>query len=70
MERYVDLFRSGYMASPFPHVLILSEQRYALDMNYPFMLFQAESFTSFINCLKPELKDEKVRSTGIRIRVG
>jgi hypothetical protein len=54
MKRYVDLYHSGVMANPFPHVLILSEQRYAIDMELPFKLFQAQSFTQFVQGLKPK----------------
>lgn len=53
LDRYVDLYNSGIMNQPFPHLLILSEQRYAIDNNYPFKIFQAESFTQFINSLAP-----------------
>lgn len=71
LERYVDLFKSGFMATPFPHVLILSEQRYGLDSSYPFKVFQSESFTSFLNSLK-SFKQERKRDNiqGVRIRVG
>jgi hypothetical protein len=47
LARYVDLYNSGVMPKPFPHVLILSDQRYAIDGAYPFKVFQAESFTQF-----------------------
>lgn len=71
LERYIDLFNSGYMATPFPHVLILSEQRYALDADYPFKVFQAETFSHFINSMKRE-KAPKVEpaAAGIRIKIG
>lgn len=36
LERYVLLYESGIIDKPFPHVLILSDQRYAIDENYPF----------------------------------
>jgi hypothetical protein len=52
INRYEDLYHSGVMAKPFPHVLILSNQRYALDGDYPFKVFQSESFTNFENGLK------------------
>jgi hypothetical protein len=52
INRYVDLYHSGVMANPFPHVLILSDQRYALDEEYPFKVFQAESFINFEHSLK------------------
>lgn len=56
LERYIDLFNSGVMAEPFPHVLILSNQRYAINsnINYPFKIFQAETFTQFVNSIEPE----------------
>jgi hypothetical protein len=71
LARYVDLFNAGIMAKPFPHVLILSEQRYAIDGEYPFRVFQAESFTQFIQSLKRE-KESEVRSHtgGIKIKIG
>ncbi|WP_256237340.1 replication-relaxation family protein [Bacillus sp. EB600] len=54
INRYVELYHSNVMSKPFPHVLILSEQRYAIDMDLPFRLFQAQSFTQFLQSLKPE----------------
>ncbi|MBT2615347.1 hypothetical protein [Bacillus sp. ISL-78] len=51
LARYVDLFNSGVLADS-PHVLIISDQRYAIDGEYPFKIFQAESFTQFIQSLK------------------
>jgi hypothetical protein len=54
LNRYVDLYNSGVMSNPFPHILILSDQRYAIAAEYPFKVYQAESFTEFINSLKPE----------------
>lgn len=54
INRYVELDRSGVMSKPFPHVLILSEHRYAIDIALPFKLFQAQSFTQFLQSLKPD----------------
>ena len=54
LERYVTLYESGIIAKPFPHVLILSDQRYAIDGDYPFKVFQAESFTEFVASLRGE----------------
>lgn len=68
MERYVDLYNTGLVTKPFPHVLILSEQRYAIDGDYPFKVFQAESFTKFINSLRPTSKP--VDQSGIKIKLG
>lgn len=72
LERYVDLYNSGIMASPFPHVLILSDQRYAIDDEYPFKVFQAETFTEFVNSLK--IREDAVKEVndgrGIKIKIG
>lgn len=70
MDRYIDLFHSGYMAAPFPHVLILSEQRYALDADYPFKVFQAESFTDFISSMKRSEVPKVDPTAGIKIKIG
>lgn len=52
IDRYVDLHNSGIIEGKFPHVLILSEQRYPLDADYPFKVFQAQTFTQFTESLK------------------
>lgn len=70
LERYIDLFQSGYMATPFPHVLILSEQRYALDADYPFKIFQAESFSDFISSMKRSELTKSNPAAGIKIKIG
>lgn len=70
LERYIDLFHSGFMAAPFPHVLILSEQRYALDADYPFKVFQSESFTDFISSMKRSEVPKVEPAAGIRIKIG
>lgn len=71
MDRYVDFHSSAIMSDPFPHVLILGEQRYALDGDYPFKIFQAENFTQFINSLKkksqPVIKQTQLKDIKIRI---
>ncbi len=67
VERYVDLYESGVLENK-PHVLILSEQRYALDGDYPFKLFQAQSFTQFMQSLKKEPTDPH-ETKGIKVRV-
>jgi hypothetical protein len=67
MMRYVDLFNSGVMAKPFPRILILSDQRYAIDGEYPFKVFQAESFTQFNQSLTQQPKQvSRPQSSGIR----
>lgn len=72
LERYIDFHAAGIMADPFPHVLILSEQRYGLDGEYPFKVFQAESFTQFLNSLKQKEKPEpiKINGSGLKIKIG
>jgi hypothetical protein len=69
LDRYVDLFNSR-LVNPFPHVLILSDQRYAIDNQYPFKVFQAESFTKFVENLRPSAKDKPVAQNEIKIKVG
>lgn len=71
LERYVKLYESGIMASPFPHVLILSADRYVIDGEYPFKVFQSTSFTDFVNSLKPQHKPVKPpEATGIKVKIG
>ncbi|KRF63375.1 hypothetical protein ASG99_04405 [Bacillus sp. Soil768D1] len=70
LERYCRLYESGAIAKPFPHVLILSDQRYAIDDNYAFKIFQAESFREFVASLKSEQAPvSKPRERGVRIVV-
>ncbi|MCM3165105.1 replication-relaxation family protein [Metabacillus litoralis] len=68
LSRYVDLFESGLIAGEtwqrpdkkvFPHVLIISEQRYAVDTDYPFRVIQAPSFNHFLQSLKPKESTER-----------
>lgn len=63
LERYVALYNSGVIAGEpwqpqgkplFPHVLIVSEQRYGIGNEYPFKVLQAPSFTHFMQSLKPK----------------
>jgi hypothetical protein len=71
LARYVDFYNSGIMAKPFPHVLILSDQRYGIDGEYPFKIFQAESFTHFNHSLKAESQPIKTEERGgIKIKIG
>ena len=60
LDRYADLFNLGKL-NPFPRLLILSDQqRYAIDGDYPFQVFQAESVTQFVNSLRPVKKVQPV----------
>lgn len=71
LDRYVDLYNSGNMTKPFPHVLILSDQMYGIDGMYPFRIFQAESFSKFVESLKPkETVIGSVNSKEIKIKIG
>jgi hypothetical protein len=67
LNRYVDLYNTGILANPFPHILILSETRYAIDysIHYPFKIFQAQNFTEFVNSLKP-IKEINVNKSNIK----
>lgn len=60
LGRYVDLYYSGIMSQPFPHVLILSQDPYVIDGDYPFKVFQAQSFSDFIATLQPKRKVKPV----------
>ncbi|MDF1507175.1 replication-relaxation family protein [Robertmurraya sp. DFI.2.37] len=52
IDRYIDLCRSDLLPKPFPHLLILSEYTYELKAA-PFRVFQSQSFTEFVESLKP-----------------
>lgn len=60
LERYIDLYESGVLERESwqgekkikPHLLIISDQRYAADGSYPFKVFQAQSFKRFLQSLK------------------
>lgn len=77
MNRYLELYHSGLLLHEtwqpeghkiFPHILIISNQRYALE-SYPFHVFQAESFTQFIQLLKTNQKqtsEQKERKNTVR----
>lgn len=71
MNRYVDLCRSGVIPKPLPHVLIVSEQRYAIDGDWPFKVFQAQTFSQFMAMLKPRKAPLPVKppESGIRVVV-
>lgn len=70
LGRYVDFHRAGIMADPFPHVLILGDHRYAIDeRDYPFRIFQAESFSAFVESLK-QRPAPAPKESGIKVRIG
>lgn len=71
LDRYVDLYNSGIMASPFPHILILGDHRYTIDGDYKFRVFQANSFTDFVQSLKPQPQRVKQpESMTVKIKIG
>ena len=70
INRYVDFYNSGIMAKPFPHILILSEQRYAIDGEHPFKIFQSESFTKFVGSLKSGQAIRRISKNEVRGKVG
>lgn len=71
LNRYVELFDSGIMANPFPHILILSDQLYAIDhgKQYPFKVFQAETFTQFVNNLKSDIPNTIVNNSATNLKL-
>jgi hypothetical protein len=79
LERYVDLYNSRVLESEpwqpdkktFPHILILSDQRYAVDgKDYPFKIFQAQTFTDFCRSLKGETENPKeIKSSTLKIKM-
>jgi hypothetical protein len=78
LERYEQLFNSGVINTEhwqpkekkvFPHVLILSEQRYAIDKQYPFQIIQSPSFTNFLQLLKPQTTNYRSNNGVIKINV-
>ncbi|XKG87013.1 hypothetical protein LG307_14710 [Sutcliffiella horikoshii] len=75
LNRYLDLYSSGIMTNEpwqpverkiFPHVLILSDQRYAIDNGYPFRVLQATSISQFMKSIRPkeQFKPTKLTSSG------
>jgi hypothetical protein len=79
LNRYQDIFESDLLNQEewqrsekkiFPHLLILSDQRYAVDQ-YPFKIFQSTTFTQFINSLSmPRSLNTAPPSSGIKIVIG
>jgi hypothetical protein len=85
LKRYATLYESGIIRNEpwqtekpvFPYVLVLSDTRYALDGDYPFRIFQAPSFTQFMQSLKsqderrPETKPalQQKNVSGIKINL-
>lgn len=81
LDRYLKLYESGVIAKEpwqpadrppvFPIILIISEHRYAIDNDYPFRVIQAQSFTQFMQSLKPAQRPAQPKHTGgIKINLG
>lgn len=71
LDRYVKFYRDGSMPGNFPHVLILSERPYAINVSdYPFRIFQAKTFTAFVQSLRKPVEQKQkqpIASEGIRM---
>jgi hypothetical protein len=68
ISRYADLYLNNSLHNEpwqpsdkkiFPHVLILSDQRYNVGQ-HPFKIIQAQTFTQFLNMLKPKEEAQPV----------
>jgi hypothetical protein len=76
LERYVDLYNSGVLENePWqgekkvkPHLLIISDQLYAVESkDYPFKVFQAQTFSDFCRSLKGETeKPKEIKSSTLK----
>jgi hypothetical protein len=69
LDRYEELYNSGIVQGEawqpqdykvFPTVIILSEQRYAIEKRYPFKIIQSPSFTHLLQSLKPKTDSKPV----------
>jgi hypothetical protein len=73
LKRYEEFYHSGLIAQEywqptdrppvFPIVIIISEHRYAIDGGYPFRVFQAQSFSKFLNALQNPSKQNETRQS-------
>lgn len=77
MDRYLDLFDSKVIENEvwqpenkkiFPHVLILSEQHYAIEGSYPFRIMQAQSFGQFQQMIKPKEEPKVKQESPLQIQ--
>jgi hypothetical protein len=82
LDRYEELYNSGIVQNEawqlegtkiFPTVLILSEQRYSIEQNYPFRILQAPSFTHLLQSLKPKTESkppiQNNSTPGLKIKI-
>lgn len=82
LDRYDELYKSGIIQQEawqpegykhFPAVLILSEQRFAIEKKYPFRIMQAPSFNHLLQTLKTssqEVAPKSITSEGVKIKIG
>jgi hypothetical protein len=82
LDRYEELFNSGIIQQEawqpqdkrvFPTVIILSEQRFAIEKKYPFRIMQAPSFIHLLQSLKTSSKEvtpKSITSEGVKIKIG
>lgn len=75
MDRYLDLYNSRTIENEpwqptdkkvFPHVLILSDQRFPIDGLYPFRIMQAPSFSQFLKALKVKNGTQKQENITVK----
>jgi hypothetical protein len=82
LDRYEELYKSGIIqheawqpegSKYFPAVIILSEQRFAIEKKFPFRIMQAPSFTHLLQSLKTSSKEvtpKSITSEGVKIKIG
>lgn len=80
LDRYEELFQSGaLMGEPwqpetpiFPHVLIVSDNRYGIDGDYSFKIKQTQSIEQLMSTVKvrPKQVRPQKQDEGIKIKVG
>lgn len=68
IDRYVELFHQNTL-DKFPHVLIITDTHYSVGEKLPFKVFQASSFTAFLNSLKPSKPIEQRPKNEIRLSI-
>jgi hypothetical protein len=78
LKRYEEYFYSGLIArehwqpsdrpAVFPIVLIITDHRYAIDNDYPFRVLQAQSFSKFLQSIKPKSAQRK-HTGGIKVKL-
>jgi hypothetical protein len=82
LDRYEELYKSGIIqqeawqpegSKHFPTIIIISEQRFAIEKKYPFRVMQTPSFTHLLQTLKTSSKEvspKAITSEGVKIKIG